>query len=132
MKELRQLKKLIQQIRDSGEKYDFILAPARGGLVPAQFIAYALDIKVIHVINNVKGGYPRSQPTQKCLLVDDINDTSYTVEAMVAFMKNNNRCDVIDVAVIFQRFNSPFKAQFVGDIIEDKSWVDFTWDKEIV
>ncbi len=131
MKELVQIKKLIGQIRDSGEKYDFILTPARGGLVPAQFIAYALDIKTIHVVNNVKGSYPRSQPSQKCLLVDDINDTSETIRAMTSFMIAGGLCGVIDVAVIFQRFNAPFKAQFVGDIVEDKSWVDFTWDKEI-
>ena len=132
MKELKQLKKLIQQIRDSGEKYDFILTIARGGLVPAQFIAYALDIEVIHVINNVRGSYPRSQASQRCLIVDDINDTSGTLTSMTLAMINSGNAKRCDWAVIYERYSSHTQANYVGEIINHDDHIEFTWDKEIV
>lgn len=132
MKELTQVKNIINMIKGCGKQYDFILAPARGGLIPAQFIAYALDIKTIHTINNIRGDYPRSQPNMKCLIVDDINDTGKTCIALQDYMLDNKLAESVDVAVIYERHSSEFEADYVGDIIYHDDWVEFTWDKEIV
>ncbi len=131
MTEMNQIKTLLQHLRGK-KKYDYILAPARGGLVPAQFIAYALDIKTIHTLTNVKGLYPRSQPTMNVLLVDDINDTSATINDIVNYMYKHKLCGNIDVAVLFERYSAPIKADFVGEVINHDDYIHFTWDKEIV
>ena len=122
---------MVRCLKNSGNQYDYILTIARGGLVPAQFVAYALDIKAVHVITNIRGGYPRTQPNMKCLIVDDINDTSKTTGAMKDFVMNNRLAGSVDVAVMYERHNAPLKADFVGDIVADDGWLEFTWDKEL-
>src|SRR5688572_33398098 len=47
----RAARQLAQQVADDGYQPDIILSIARGGLVTAGSLSYALDVKNVHVMN---------------------------------------------------------------------------------
>lgn len=116
--------RLIKKLKP--KQYDVIVTCGRGGMMASQFLAYAMDIKSVIVLTNARQTPPFIGDTQKILFVDDINDTSKTIE----LVKQNFKLNQFDVAVMYQRYSAPYKAQYVGEVVDHDEWLEFTWDKK--
>lgn len=115
------------------EEFDVIITFARGGLVAAQFIAYAKDIQTIIAVNSPKElvpGYHNLMPTQKVLIVDDICDSGATLSEALYRLKKYEMGREWKTAVLFKRYNSSVCPDFVGENLLHDDYIHFTWDKE--
>lgn len=136
---------LAQEVVDDGFHPDLILGIARGGLLPAGTISYALGIKNLHVINvefytgvNERLEMPVMLPpvpqavdlsAKSVLIVDDVADTGGTLQLVRDFCTEHvadARC-----AVIFEKDRSAVKCEYVWKRTND--WIDFPWsDKPVI
>lgn len=95
-----------------------ILAVSRGGLFPAAFIAYRLNIKVIGVIP------PIVTTHRKVVIVDDVCDTGHTFETLRTFYED---------AHFAAMFVKP-KGYDVCDVwayeVEQDNWLVFPWARD--
>ena len=122
-------------------KYSAILAVARGGLIPAQYIAYKLNIRRIYnfgVITYADNNQILKDEditlyqspamnsdihNYKILIVDDIADSGRTLK-IITSMYNNS-----DVCTIFYKPNkSIVKPDYYGQTIDNDTWVEFPYD----
>ncbi|MBU2670655.1 phosphoribosyltransferase [Actinoplanes bogorensis] len=135
-------RELAQQIADDGYRPDLVLAVARGGLFLAGSVAYALDVKNVHVINvEFYTGVdqrldtpvllpPSPRPADltgaKVLIVDDVADTGETLKLVRDFCAGH----VADarIAVIYQKPHSLVGCEYVWS--RTGKWIDFPWSSE--
>lgn len=130
---------LASAVNDAGCVPDIVVSIARGGLLPAGAIAYALDVKDIFVMNvefyTAKGETlpdPRlldknvdfdALRDKKILVVDDVADSGRTlafVRDMVAEYASET-----NVAVLYEKPRSVLKADFVWK--QTDLWIAFPW-----
>ena len=92
---------LSQMVADDGYEPDMILGIARGGLLPAGAMGYALSVKNVYTINvefytgvDERLEVPRILPPApdfvdlsigKILVVDDVADTGHTLKSVEEF-----------------------------------------------
>lgn len=114
------LHNLISQLTESGEQFDVVLAIARGGLVPATYIAHALGVSNIVSCKSIP---PSFSEDTRVLIVDDIADSGTTLMQLTDSMVNKYR-----VATIFKRFDTVYEPDFYGQEIKHKNWVTFPWE----
>lgn len=62
------MKKITDKVKESGQQFDGVWGPARGGLIPAVILSHALSLPFL------------KKPTEKTLIVDDIADTGQTLK----------------------------------------------------
>ncbi|TWP36247.1 phosphoribosyltransferase [Leekyejoonella antrihumi] len=132
-------RELAQTIADDGYQPDLIMSIARGGLIPAGAISYALGIKNVHVMNvEFYTGIderlpmpvmlpPVPQPVDlsgaTVLVIDDVADTGGTLELVRKFCADKvqeTRC-----AVIYEKSHSIIKSDYVWRRTDQ--WIDFPW-----
>lgn len=128
-------------VRD-GYRPDLILGIARGGLLPAGSISYAMDMKNVHVINvefytgvNERLEMPVMLPpvpqvvdlaAKRVLIVDDVADTGGTLQVVRDFCAEHvaeTRC-----AVIYEKDRSTVQCEYVWKRTND--WIDFPWSSQ--
>lgn len=132
---------LAQQVLDDGFRPDFILAIARGGLFTAGALGYALNVKLLHVVNiefytgmDERLEMPVMLPPipdpdlfsgLKVLICDDVADTGATLQSTHEFVKQH----VAEVRslVIYEKSRSIIKPEYVWKHTDD--WIQFPWDK---
>jgi hypoxanthine phosphoribosyltransferase len=130
---------LAQQIVDSGYRPTIVLGVARGGLLPAATIAYALDIKNLFAVNvefytgvDERLEFPVMLPPllnvvdiagATVLVADDVADTGATLRLVVDLCAEH----VADVrcAVLYEKPRSTVKCRYVWRRTE--RWIDFPW-----
>jgi uncharacterized protein len=135
-------RELSRQVAESGFRPDIILAIARGGLIPAGSLGYALSIKNVFVISvEYYSGvgktleFPVMLPPQlnlidiadqKVLIVDDVADTGATLKAVHDFIAGH----VAEVrnAVIYEKPISIVKCEYVWKRTD--RWIDFPWSDQ--
>ena len=120
-------------------KYDTILAIARGGLIPAQMLAYILNIKQVQMLgvksrdNDGKVDYYGGPKLAgNVLIVDDINDSGLTFSAVSTYISLGvwyENIDVITYAALIKRHNTNFEDGIYGTIAKNEHWYFFPWDK---
>jgi len=110
-----------------GKEFDLVITSGRGGLMMAQLLAYGLNIRTVHVVTDVRTVFPSIQPTQRVLVVDDINDTGATM-AMMLNKLTGLGVKEITTAVLYERHNVTFKADHVGMYLLHDEWHKFSWD----
>lgn len=133
---------LKQKIDELQVKPDLILGIGRGGLVPAVFAAYHLNIPLTNM--SIKS-YDKHKQTyhaeilqhpvvdhhihNNILVIDDVNDTGFTFEYvkhylchMLGMPENNLKF----LSVIGKR-HSMFKSE-VCEYVDNDKWVVFPWD----
>ena len=132
-------RELAQTIADDGFRPDAILAIARGGLLLAGSLSYALEVKSVHLLNVVfyTGVDQRlAEPLvldpvpdvallagQKVLIVDDVADTGGTlrvVQDLYAGQLGDTR-----TAVLYEKPPSVVKCDYVWRHTE--MWINFPW-----
>jgi len=132
-------RELAQQVADDGYRPDLILSIARGGLLPAGALSYALAVKNLHVMNvefytgvDQRLEMPVMLPPvpnsvdlagQKVLIADDVADTGETLKLVRDFCAGHvaeARC-----AVIYEKSRSLVKCEYVWRRTD--RWIDFPW-----
>jgi hypoxanthine phosphoribosyltransferase len=130
---------LAREVADSGYRPDIVLAVARGGLLPAAAIAYALDVKNVFTMNvefytgvEQRLDFPVMLPPlldavdiagARVLVADDVADTGATLRLVTDFCAEHvadARC-----AVLYEKPRSVVKCQYVWRRTE--RWIDFPW-----
>jgi len=109
-------RELTQQIVDSGWVPDLIVAIARGGLIPAGAIAYAMDVKAIGV-----------------LVVDDVADSGKTLKMVMDLIDEHglslDGSSSVHVearsAVIYKKPVSIIEPDYVWAYTD--KWINFPW-----
>jgi hypoxanthine phosphoribosyltransferase len=132
-------RELAQRVADSGFRPEIILAIARGGLLPAGALGYALSVKNVFVMNveyysgiDTRLDFPVMLPPllnqielkdQHVLIVDDVADTGHTLKAVHDFCVPV----VADVrnAVLYEKPHSIVKCEYVWRRTD--RWIDFPW-----
>src|SRR3954467_591837 len=119
-------RELAQQVVDDGFRPDLILTIARGGLIPAGALGYALDVKNLVVLNvefytgiDQRLDVPVMLPPvpaavdiagSRVLVVDDVADTGGTLELVRDFCADHvAQCRI---AVLYEKPHSRVKADY--------------------
>ena len=111
--------KLAELIRENEIKYDYIVALGRGGLIPGAMLSYKLDIKNLQnlgINTRQEDGkyletlvYQRPTISGNVLVVDDINDSGKTFEAVDSLITKEYSVDQLTYCSIVKRYSSTFK-----------------------
>jgi hypoxanthine phosphoribosyltransferase len=130
-----------ESISQKNIKFDTIVALGRGGLIPGAILSYKLDIKNLQnlgINTRQEDGqyvetliYQRPTLTGNVLVVDDINDSGKTFEAVNSLIKSEYP-DIGDLMYcsLVNRYNTKFnKNNISGKNINTSDWLVFPWDK---
>jgi uncharacterized protein len=133
---------LATSIARSGYRPEIILGIARGGLLPAAAMAYALEVKNVFMMSvefytgvDQRLDFPVMLPPlldavdikgAQLLVVDDVADTGGTLKLVKEFCAEH----VADVrcAVLFEKPRSLVKCEYVWKRTE--RWVNFPWSSQ--
>ncbi|MBU6151096.1 MAG: phosphoribosyltransferase, partial [Chloroflexi bacterium] len=132
-------RELATMVAESGYEPDIILAIARGGLLPAGALGYALSVKNTYTLNvEFYTGIDERLPMPimlppvpslvdvsgaRILVVDDVADTGRTLKLVNEFCEGK----VADskIAVLYEKPHSEVKCDFVWRYTD--KWVNFPW-----
>ncbi len=119
-------------------KADTILAIARGGLIPAQLLAYHLNIRDIQSIQiksydkQIRQDELILQDTTdlvgatRVLIVDDIIDSGKTLDALLLHVKKRYPLVEFKSASLFYKPTALIQPDFTCK--EAKEWINFFWE----
>ncbi len=132
-------KTLADQVADDGYRPDLILSIARGGLLIAGSLAYALGVKNLHVMNveyytgqGERLEFPVILPPPltlvdldqaKVLIADDVADTGATLEMVRDYVAP--QVGEVRSAVLYQKTISTMNCDYVWRHTD--LWIDFPW-----
>jgi uncharacterized protein len=132
-------KALAGMVADDGYGPDLILAIARGGLLIAGSVSYALGVKNLHVINveyytgvDERLDFPVILPpplnlvdlaAARVLVVDDVADTGHTLALVHDFCLP--QVAELRSAVLYQKPQSVIDCDYVWRRTD--RWIDFPW-----
>ena len=135
-------RELASMVYASGFTPDVVLAIARGGLLPAGAVAYALDTKNIVAVNvefytgvDERLDVPVMLPPfmtgdlimgGNVLVVDDVADTGQTLDLVKRFCAEHGA--VVRCAVLYEKSRSVVKCEYVWRRTD--KWIDFPWSNE--
>jgi hypoxanthine phosphoribosyltransferase len=134
-------REVAQAIADDGFRPEGILAIARGGLLLAGALSYALDIKPVHLLNvEFYSGVDERLPApvvldpvpdltalagRRVLIVDDVADTGGTLEAVQGLYAGQLEART---AVLYEKPHSTVKCDYVWRYTD--KWINFPWSTE--
>ncbi len=138
-------RELATMVAESRYEPDIILAIARGGLLPAGAIGYALSVKNTYTLNvEFYTGIDERLPMPimlppvpslvdvggaRILVVDDVADTGRTLRLVNEFCEG--KVAASKIAVLYEKPHSEVKCDFVWRYTD--KWVNFPWsDKDPV
>lgn len=135
-------RELASQVASSGFRPDILLGIARGGLLPAGALAYALDCKNLFTISvefypgvDERLEVPVVLPPfldasdlddAKVLIVDDVADTGKTLE-LVHGICAGHVAEAL-TAVLYQKSRSSIQASFAWRLTDE--WINFPWSSQ--
>ena len=135
-------RRLAQLVADTGYEPDIILAVARGGLLPAAAVAYALDVKNLFTMNvefytgvEERLDFPVMLPPlldavdlkgASVLVADDVADTGATLKLVKDFCAEQVRD--VRCAVLYEKPRSLVKCEYVWK--RTGRWVNFPWSSQ--
>ena len=128
-----------RQVADSGFVPDIVLGIARGGLVPAATLAYALDRKNLFSMNvefYTGEGTTLDAPVMlpplldpadlldmRVLVVDDVADSGKTLELVRDFCRGH--VATVRSAVLYEKPTTSVEADYVWRRTD--RWIEFPW-----
>lgn len=132
--------KLHEKIHGAALDFDLVVAIARGGFPPARFLCDFLNIKQLFSIQikHYGGGAEQQENAEvlnsntgpienkKVLLVDDVNDTGKSLETAFRELEKS-RPLLLKTAVLHEKENTEFKADFVGESFRKWKWLIYQW-----
>jgi uncharacterized protein len=130
---------LAEMVRDDGYRPEIVLAIARGGLLVAGAVAYALGVKNTYTMNvefytgiDERLDAPMILPPvpdlvdlgeARLLVVDDVADTGTTVALVKDFCAG--RVGEVRVAVLYEKPRTIVRCEYVWKRTD--RWIDFPW-----
>lgn len=133
---------LAQMVADSGYQPDVVLGIARGGLLPAGSLAYALDCKNLFTVSvefytgvDARLSVPAMLPPfldandlddLRVLIVDDVADTGKTLELVHQFCLGH--VAESRTAVLYQKPHSIIDGDYVWR--QTDKWINFPWSTQ--
>lgn len=136
------IRTLAASVHASGYQPDVVLGLARGGLVPAGAIAYALDIRNVFTMAiefytgvNTRHDVPAMLPPfldpaelddLSVLVVDDVADTGRTLELVRDYCAGHVRQS--RTAVLYEKPRSVVHADYVW--AHTDRWINFPWSTQ--
>lgn len=130
---------MAQQVADDGYEPDMILGIARGGLLPAGAVGYALSVKNVYTMNvefytgvDERLDVPIILPPApdfvdlsdgKILIVDDVADTGHTLKSVQEFCAG--KVGEVRTAVIYEKSHSVVRCDYVWRRTD--LWINFPW-----
>jgi len=136
------IRELARQVAESGYQPDVILAIARGGLIPAGALGYALSVKNTYVVNveyytavDERLDVPVFLPPhldlmgvedQQFLIVDDVADTGHTLRTVQDFCRD--KVAEVRSAVVYEKPQSVVRCEYVWRRTD--RWINFPWSSE--
>jgi hypoxanthine phosphoribosyltransferase len=130
---------LATEIHESGFEPDIILAIARGGLLVAGALGYALSVKNLYTMNveyytgvDQRLDVPMILPpipdpaflsNAQVLIADDVADTGHTLAAVEEFC--TGKVAEVRSAVLYEKPRSVVKCQYVWKTTD--RWIEFPW-----
>ena len=137
-------RELTQSIVDSGFRPDIVIAIARGGLLPAGAIAYAMGVKAAGTLNvefysDIEETLPDPvvlEPLldtdaivgKRLLVVDDVADSGRTLALVVDLLKKHT--EEVRSAVIYTKPRSIVAPDYSWR--ETDLWINFPWSTQPV
>src|SRR4051812_34422232 len=129
-------------VHDDGFRPDIVLAIARGGLLVAGAIAYALEVKNTYTMNvefytgiDERLDVPMILPPvpdlvdlgeARLLIVDDVADTGMTLALVKDFCAG--KVAEVRSAVLYEKSRSIVRCEYVWRRTD--LWIDFPWSAE--
>jgi len=136
------VRELAQAVVDSGFEPDVVLGIARGGLIPAGALAYALDCKNLFTLSvefytgvDTRLDVPVMLPPfldphdlddATVLVVDDVADTGRTLELVNRFCEGH--VAHTRTAVLYEKPHSVIKADYAWRYTD--RWINFPWSSQ--
>ena len=136
------IRELAHMVADDGYEPDIILGIARGGLIPAGSLGYALSIKNCYVMNvefytgvEERLDVPVILPPYlelvdlehaDFLIVDDVADTGQTLKLVHEFVAG--KVQSARTAVLYEKSQSVIKSDYVWRRTD--RWINFPWSSE--
>jgi len=133
---------LAEAVHADGYRPDIILAVARGGLIPAAALGYALGVKNTYTMNvefytdvDQRLEMPMVLPPvpelvdvgdAALLIVDDVADTGLTLEVVQAFCAG--KVAEARTAVLYEKPRSVVRCDYVWRRTD--RWITFPWSAE--
>lgn len=129
-------------VASGGWTPDFVVGIGRGGLVPAVYIAHALNLPMLSIDHSSKvPGFAeellrkvaaKSAAGTRLLFVDDINDSGGTI-ADIRRLLTDHGCDseMLRFAVLIDNVRSKMRVDYRSvsiDRDDDKRWFVFPWE----
>lgn len=129
-----------QIIRFKPNKFTCVVGIARGGLIPACYLANQLEIPYVYTVG-VKS-YSKTTQTELAwyhdcntsipsnsdiLLVDDLCDTGDTMIAVRDKLLERNR---VFTATIFYKPKSRYRPDAYWQEVDNNHWIVFPWEKQ--
>ncbi len=135
-------RELAQQVRDDGYEPDLILGIARGGLLVAGALSYALGVKNSFTMNvEFYTGVDERLPVPmllppvpelvdlqdaRMLIADDVADTGQTLALVKGFCAG--QVGEVRTAVLYEKPRSIVSCEYVWRHTD--LWIDFPWSAE--
>ena len=135
-------RELATSVADSGYSPGIVLGIARGGLIPAAAIAYALDVKNVFMMSvefytgvDERLDFPVMLPPllnavdiagARVLVVDDVADTGGTLALVKDFCQEH--VAEVRCAVLYEKPRSVVKCEYVWRRTD--RWVNFPWSSQ--
>ena len=133
---------LAETVHADGYAPDIILAVARGGLIPAAALGYALGVKNTYTMNvEFYTGPDERLPAPivlppvpalvdlteaRLLIADDVADTGHTLESVEEFCAG--KVGEVRVAVLYEKSRSLVKCDYVWRRTD--RWINFPWSEK--
>jgi len=126
------------------EKFDLVVGVSRGGLIPAVLMSQSwnipLDVIVTSSYNKenqqmqLKIGkpsylcFPDINKDSKILVVDDLNDTGDTMQAVVNLYKEKGFKNIKTSVLIYKR-GSKFDPDYFAAGTNENNWIEFPYER---
>jgi hypoxanthine phosphoribosyltransferase len=132
--------RVANKINNDQIHFDAIVAIARGGFAPGRFLCDFLNIRhmgSVQMTHYSAGASEKSElkmlaplnisvRDKKILLVDDVNDSGGTLKAVYEHMLAESP-KLLKVAVLHEKSNTVFPANYVGVYLKRWKWLIYQW-----
>lgn len=118
---------LVTQLRLADYEPTLLIAPVRGGLVPATYLSHALgDVPVLCWDDNYKAISSGNWDYSKILIVDDLSDSGDTLKQIIDVLAQPE-CE-IRTATLIHRHSTQLVPTYSGGVVKHDEWIVFPWE----
>lgn len=137
--------RLIDRLRDSGLRFDWVIGVSRGGLPLADAVSRTLKIPMAVVAASSYQGQSGTDQSElkisasiasvgevsgRCLLVDDLVDSGQTLKALTKqLQKQIPAIEALYTAVLWVKPVSEFQPDFAAEHMENDLWIVQPFEK---